>query len=49
MIEGFAPEDTQAKEELEALALEGLNSGASIPADEKYWQKRPRRPVERNS
>jgi antitoxin ParD1/3/4 len=27
----------KAKEKLEALLLEGLNSGDSIPADAKFW------------
>ncbi len=37
-IERIAREDQQAEEELEALALEGLNSGESIEADERYWE-----------
>ncbi len=49
MSDGFAPDDTQAEEELEALALEGLNSGASIQGDEKYWEEKRRELVERNS
>ncbi len=28
------------EEEIEALALEGLLSGESIVADEKYWQEK---------
>ena len=40
-IERIAQDD-QAAEELEALAIEGLNSGESIEADERYWaEKRP--------
>ena len=27
----------RAKEKLEALLLEGLNSGNSIPVDDKFW------------
>jgi hypothetical protein len=37
-----------AEEELEALALEGLNSGESIEADEKYWEEKRRRLMERH-
>jgi hypothetical protein len=36
-----------AEEELEALALEGLNPGESIEADEKYWEEKRRRLMER--
>jgi hypothetical protein len=38
----------RAEEELEALALEGLNSGESIEADEKYWEEKRRRLMERH-
>lgn len=37
-----------AGEELEALALEGLNSGESIEADENYWEEKRRRLMERH-
>ena len=46
-IERIARDDQQAEEELEALALEGLNSGESIEPDEKYWQEKRRRLIER--
>jgi hypothetical protein len=46
VTERFEADVTQAEEELIALALEGLNSGASIPADEKYWQEKRRGLVE---
>ncbi len=42
-VERIARDDERAEQELEALALEGLNSGDSIVADERYWEdKRPR-------
>jgi hypothetical protein len=47
-IERIARDDQQAEEELEALALEGLNSGESIEADEKYWEEKRRRLIERH-
>ena len=46
-IERIARDDQQAEEELEALALEGINSGDSIEPDEKYWEEKCRRLVER--
>ena len=45
-IERIARDDQQAELELEALALEGLNSGESIEANEKYWEEKRRRLVE---
>jgi hypothetical protein len=47
-IERIACDDQQAEEELEALALEGLNSGESIEADEKYWGEKRQRLIERH-
>ena len=47
-IERIAHDDQQAEEELEALALEGLNSGESIEADEKYWEEKRRLLIERH-
>ena len=38
-IERIALDDQQAEEQIEASALEGLNSGDSIEADEKYWEE----------
>jgi hypothetical protein len=38
-IERIAQDDQQAEEELEALALEGLNSGELIEVNEKYWEE----------
>jgi len=48
-VERIARDDQQAEEELEALALEGLDSGESIRADEAYWQEKRRGLIERNS
>jgi hypothetical protein len=46
-IERIALDDQAAEEELEALALEGLNSGESIEADERYWAEKRQRLIER--
>lgn len=46
-IERIARSDEQAEEELGTLALEGLNSGESIVADERYWEEKRRRLIER--
>ena len=46
-IERIARDDQAAEEELEALALEGLNSGESIEADERYWAEKRQRLIER--
>jgi hypothetical protein len=48
-VERIARDDQKAEEELEALALEGLDSGESIRADEQYWQEKRRGLVERSS
>jgi hypothetical protein len=47
-VERIARDDQQAEEELEASALEGLGSGESIQADEKYWEEKRRRLIQRN-
>ena len=47
-IDRIARDDQQAEEELEALALEGLNSGESIEANEGYWEEKRRRLIERH-
>ncbi len=39
--------DQSAEEELEALALEGLNSGVSIEVGQGYWEEKHRRLDER--
>ena len=46
-VERIARDDEQAEQELELLGLEGLNSGESIVADEKYWEEKRRRLIER--
>ena len=47
-VERIACDDERAEQELEALALEGLNSGESIVADEAYWDEKRRRLIERH-
>jgi hypothetical protein len=47
-IERIARDDQAAEKELEALALEGLNSGASIEADEKYWAAKRQQLIDRH-
>jgi antitoxin ParD1/3/4 len=39
----------QARDKLEALALEGLNSGEPIPATPEYWEEKERRLMERHA
>lgn len=39
--------DQSAEEELESLALEGLNSGENIQPDSAYWDDKHRRLDER--
>jgi hypothetical protein len=46
-IERIARDEEQAEEELEALALEGLNSGESIVPGPGYWEEKHRRLEER--
>jgi hypothetical protein len=47
-VERIARDDEAAEQELEALALEGLNSGDSIVADDKYWADKRARLIERH-
>jgi hypothetical protein len=47
-VERIARDDERAEQELEALALEGLNSSESIEGDEKYWEEKRRRLIERH-
>jgi hypothetical protein len=47
-IERIARDDQAAEEELEALALEGLNSGESNKADERYWAEKRQRLINRH-
>ena len=42
-IERIAHDDQAAEEELEALALEGLNSGDPIEVGPGYWEEKHRR------
>lgn len=46
-LERIARDDQAAEEELEALAIEGLNSGESIEADERYWAEKRQRLMNR--
>ena len=46
-IERIARDDEAAEEELEALALEGLNSGSPIEVGPGYWEQKHRRLEER--
>jgi len=46
-VESLLLSQEQAEEELEALALEGLNSGEPIAIDAAYWQEKHRRLDER--
>ena len=46
-IERIAHDDQAAEEELEALALEGLNSGEPIEVGPGYWEEKHRRLEER--
>ena len=41
-VERLLRSDQQAEEELEALALEGLNSGESIEVGPGYWEEKHR-------
>jgi hypothetical protein len=47
-VERIARDDEQAERELESLALDGLNSGEALEADEMYWERKRRRLVERH-
>jgi predicted DNA-binding protein len=46
-IERLLRTDQQAEEELEAFALEGLNSGEPIDAGPGHWEEKHRRLDER--
>jgi hypothetical protein len=47
-VERIARDDEQAEQELEQLALEGFRSGASIVADQKYWEEKRAKLIERH-
>ena len=38
-VERIALDEQKAWDELEALALEGINSGESIEGNDEYWEK----------
>ena len=46
-LESLVRADQQGTEELESLALEGLNSGAPIEVSPSYWQEKRARLDER--
>jgi hypothetical protein len=46
-IERIARDDQNAEEELEGLALVGLNSGEPVDGDKKYWEEKRQRLMER--
>lgn len=45
-VERIARDDERAEQELEKLALEALDSGDPILADEKYWTDKRQRLIE---
>ena len=47
-IERIARDDQAAEDQLEALAIEGLQSGDSIEADERYWADKRQRLIDRH-
>jgi hypothetical protein len=47
-VERLARDDEAAEEELEALALEGLNSGQSIEGSASYWDEKRRLIIDRH-
>lgn len=46
-VEKLVSSEQSAEEELEALALEGLNSGDPLPVGPGYWEEKHRRLDER--
>lgn len=46
-VERLVSADQSAEEELESLALEGMNSGAAIEVGPGYWEEKHRRLDER--
>ena len=46
-VERLLSADEMAEDELEGLALEGLNSGASLSPGSNYWEEKHRRLDER--
>ena len=47
-IEQIARDDQAAEDDLESLAIEGLKSGDSIEADERYWADKRQRLIDRH-
>jgi hypothetical protein len=47
-LERIARDDQAAEQELEALAIEGLDSGDAIEAGESYWAAKRQRLVDRH-
>ncbi len=47
-IQRIALDDAAAEVELGALAVEGLNSGASIEANDLYWAEKRQRLIDRH-
>ena len=48
-LERIALDDQRAEEELESLAIEGLNSGDAVPGDGEFWDERQKRLKDRQS
>ena len=47
-LERIAHDEEEAERELESFALDGLNSGQSIVADDNYWEEKRARLIERH-
>jgi len=47
-VSWIARDDQSAEDELESLAIAGLNSGDSIEADERYWAEKRQRLIDRH-
>jgi hypothetical protein len=47
-LERIARDDEEAEKELTSVALEGLSSGESIDPDERYWEEKRRRLIDRH-
>jgi hypothetical protein len=47
-LERIAKDDLDAEDEIAALAIEGLHSGPSIEADERYWAEKRERLINRH-